>query len=141
MKIENYRLTVGLEIHAELKTRTKKFCQSKNDTDETRPNVNTCPVCMGYPGTLPVINKEAVRSVLRLGVAVGGKIADYTEFDRKNYFYPDIPKGYQISQYKHPLVSGGELAGVKLTRIPPQPPVDVYIAKSDNLWEYPGRNS
>ena len=112
-----YRPTIGLEIHAELKTRTKMFCQSKNDTDETRPNVNTCPVCMGYPGTLPVINKEAVRSVLRLGVAVGGKIADYTEFDRKNYFYPDIPKGYQISQYKHPLVSGGELAGVKLTRI------------------------
>jgi aspartyl-tRNA(Asn)/glutamyl-tRNA(Gln) amidotransferase subunit B len=72
---------------------------------------------MGYPGTLPTINREAVRHVLRLGVAVGGKIADYTEFDRKNYFYPDIPKGYQISQYKFPLVSGGELAGVKLTRV------------------------
>jgi aspartyl-tRNA(Asn)/glutamyl-tRNA(Gln) amidotransferase subunit B len=72
---------------------------------------------MGYPGSLPVINKEAVRSVLRLGAAVGGTIADYTEFDRKNYFYPDIPKGYQISQYKHPLVSGGTLAGVTLTRV------------------------
>lgn len=116
-KTENYRLTVGLEIHAELNTRTKMFCDSKNDPDETNPNVNICPVCMGYPGTLPVINKEAVRSILRLGHAVGGKLADYTEFDRKNYFYPDIPKGYQISQYKHPLVSGGELAGVKLTRI------------------------
>ena len=117
MKIENYRLTVGLEIHAELKTRTKMFCDSKNDPNEVRPNVNICPVCMGYPGTLPVINKEAIRAVLRLGAAVLGKLADYTEFDRKNYFYPDIPKGYEISQYKHPLVSGVELAGVKLTRV------------------------
>ncbi|NCN08041.1 Asp-tRNA(Asn)/Glu-tRNA(Gln) amidotransferase subunit GatB [Candidatus Parcubacteria bacterium] len=115
--MKDYKLTVGLEVHAELKTETKMFCNSKNDTNETRPNINICPVCMGYPGTLPVINKEAIKNVLRFGVAVGGEIADYTEFDRKNYFYPDIPKGYQISQYKHPLVSGGELAGVKLTRV------------------------
>src|SRR3989338_2766371 len=115
--MNDYFLTVGLEIHAELSTKTKMFCDSKNDTDESRPNINVCPVCLGYPGTLPVINKEAVRKVLRLGVAVGGEIADYTEFDRKNYFYPDIPKGYQISQYKNPLVKGGELAGVKLTRV------------------------
>jgi len=115
--MSGYKLTVGLEIHAELNTRTKMFCNSKNDPDEEKPNVNICPVCMGHPGTLPVINKEAVRSVLRLGVAVGGKIADYTEFDRKNYFYPDIPKGYQISQYKYPLVRGGEVAGVPLTRV------------------------
>ena len=114
---DNYSLTVGLEIHAELNTQTKMFCDSKNDPDEKRPNVNICPICTGYPGTLPVINKEAVRSVLRLGLAVGGEIADYTEFDRKNYFYPDIPKGYQISQYKYPLVRGGELNGVKITRI------------------------
>jgi aspartyl-tRNA(Asn)/glutamyl-tRNA(Gln) amidotransferase subunit B len=112
-----YTLTVGLEIHAELATKTKMFCNSKNDPDEERPNVNICPVCMGYPGSLPVINKEAVRSVLRLGVALGGQIADYSEFDRKNYFYPDIPKGYQISQYKYPLVKGGELIGIPLTRI------------------------
>lgn len=115
--MSDYKLTVGLEIHAELNTQTKMFCDSKNDTDEKRPNVNVCPVCMGHPGTLPVINKEAIRSVLRLGVAVSGEIADFTEFDRKNYFYPDIPKGYQISQYKYPLVKGGELAGVTLTRI------------------------
>ncbi|MCR4279365.1 MAG: Asp-tRNA(Asn)/Glu-tRNA(Gln) amidotransferase subunit GatB, partial [Candidatus Zambryskibacteria bacterium] len=115
--MSSYKLTVGLEIHAELSTRTKMFCDSKNDPDETRPNVNICPICMGYPGTLPVINKEAIRSVLRLGHAVGGTIANYTEFDRKNYFYPDIPKGYQISQYKHPLVSGGSLNGVAITRI------------------------
>jgi len=115
--MNDYFLTVGLEIHAELSTKTKMFCDSKNDTDESRPNINACPICLGYPGTLPVINFEAVRKVLRLGVAVGGEIADYTEFDRKNYFYPDIPKGYQISQYANPLVKGGELAGVKLTRV------------------------
>lgn len=112
-----YKPTIGLEIHAELKTQTKMFCDSRNDPDETRPNVNICPICMAHPGTLPVINKEAVRHVLKIGIAVGGELADYTEFDRKNYFYPDIPKGYQISQYKHPLVRGGELSGVVLTRV------------------------
>jgi len=112
-----YRPTIGLEVHAELKTATKLFCNSKNDPDETRPNVNICPVCMGYPGTLPALNKEAMRHILRVGLAVGGKLADYTEFDRKNYFYPDIPKGYQISQYKFPLISGGVLCGVALERV------------------------
>ena len=113
----NWKPTIGLEIHAELRTKTKMFCACKNYSDEKRPNVNICPVCLAHPGTLPVINKEAVKSVLKVGLAVGGKLADFTEFDRKNYFYPDIPKGYQISQYKNPLVSGGELAGVKITRV------------------------
>lgn len=112
-----YITTIGLEIHAELKTQTKMFCNSKNDPDEDRPNVNICPICMGHPGTLPVINKEAVKHVLKLGIALDGTVADFTEFDRKNYFYPDIPKGYQISQYKYPLVSGGVLNGVQLTRV------------------------
>ena len=112
-----YTVTVGLEIHAELKTATKMFCSCRNDADEKEPNRNVCAVCLAHPGTLPVINKEAVRKVLMVGKAVGGQLADYTEFDRKNYFYPDIPKGYQISQYKFPLVSGGTLAGVQLTRI------------------------
>src|SRR3989339_2250310 len=117
LKIMDYILTVGLEIHAELKTRTKMFCDSKNDPDEVRSNMNVCPVCMAHPGTLPVMNKEAVKSVLKVGLAIGGKLADFTEFDRKNYFYPDIPKGYQISQYKYPLVSGGNLKGVEITRV------------------------
>jgi aspartyl-tRNA(Asn)/glutamyl-tRNA(Gln) amidotransferase subunit B len=112
-----YLPTIGLEIHAELKTRTKMFCNSANDPDEARPNANVCPICMAHPGTLPVINREAVRHVLRIGTAVGGELADFTEFDRKSYFYPDIPKGYQISQYGHPLVSGGSLSGVALTRV------------------------
>lgn len=112
-----YRPTIGLEVHAELHTSTKMFCASKNDPDESRPNANVCPVCLAHPGTLPVINKEAVRHVLRVGSALGGTLASYSEFDRKSYFYPDIPKGYQISQYDHPLVSGGTLAGVAITRV------------------------
>src|SRR3954469_23678488 len=110
--MKTYYPTIGLEIHAELRTQTKMFCDSKIDPDEKRPNINICPVCMGHPGTLPVINKEAVKHVLRVGTALNGALADFTEFDRKNYFYPDIPKGYQISQYKYPLVSGGKLQGV-----------------------------
>jgi len=105
--MKNLIPTIGLEIHAELKTRSKMFCPCPNDPDEKKPNSNICPVCMGHPGTLPVLNKEAIRSVVKVGYALGGTIADYTEWDRKNYFYPDIPKGYQISQYKYPLVSGG----------------------------------
>ena len=115
--VMEYKTTIGLEIHAELRTKTKMFCGSKNDPEEKIPNVNICPICLGYPGTLPVINKEAVKHVLKVGKAIGANLADFTEFDRKNYFYPDIPKGYQISQYKYPLVSGGELAGVKITRV------------------------
>ena len=115
--VNDYILTVGLEIHAELKTQTKMFCDSKNDPDEARPNVNVCPICMAHPGTLPVINREAVRHVLRVGAALGGTQAEYTEFDRKSYFYPDLPKGYQISQFEHPLVSGGVLNGIAVTRV------------------------
>ncbi len=112
-----YVPTIGLEIHAELKTKSKMFCGCVNDPDHETPNDLICPVCMAHPGTLPVINTEAVKQVLRVGVAVNGTLATFTEFDRKNYFYPDIPKNYQISQYKFPLVSGGMLAGVELTRI------------------------
>lgn len=112
-----YRPTIGLEIHAELSTRTKMFCDSANDPDEMRPNVNVCPVCTAHPGTLPVINLAAVRHILRIGSAIGGTPADFSEFDRKSYFYPDIPKGYQISQYEHPLIAGGELSGVAITRV------------------------
>lgn len=113
----DYRPTIGLEIHAELATESKMFCGCKNDPEEDRPNVNVCPVCLAHPGTLPVPNRDAVRHVLRVGAAIGGKLADFSEFDRKSYFYPDIPKGYQISQFEHPLVLGGELAGVEVTRI------------------------
>ncbi len=112
-----FYFTVGLEIHAELATNTKMFCACKNNPDEEKPNVNICPVCMAHPGALPVINKQALENVIKVGLAVDGDIADFSEFDRKNYFYPDIPKGYQISQYKYPVVSGGKLAGMSITRI------------------------
>ncbi len=115
--MKEYYTTIGLEIHAELKTNSKMFCGCKNDSDNEVPNSTVCPVCMAHPGTLPVINKHAVESVIKVGMAINGQIADFTEFDRKNYFYPDIPKAYQISQYKYPIVSGGELHGVKITRI------------------------
>lgn len=115
--MKTYKATIGLEIHAELKTQTKMFCDCKNDPFNSAPNQNVCPICMGHPGTLPVINKKAVESVLRVGVALGSELADFTEFDRKNYFYPDIPKGYQLSQYKYPLVKGGTLNGVAITRV------------------------
>lgn len=115
--MSKYAPTIGLEIHAELKTNSKMFSPSKNDPDEKKPNVNIHPIDIAHPGTLPTINKKAIEHMIRIGLAVDGEIANFTEFDRKNYFYPDIPKGYQISQYKHPIVSGGKLAGFDLTRI------------------------
>ena len=113
----SYKTTIVLEIHAELHTNAKMWCGCKNDPREARPNVNICEVCMAHPGTLPVPNKAAIKKVIEVGLAVGANIADFTEFDRKNYFYPDIPKGYQLSQYKLPIVSGGKIRGFDLTRI------------------------
>lgn len=113
----SYKPTIGLEVHAELKTSTKMFCGCKNEPHGSEPNSHTCPVCLAHPGTLPVPNESAIEKVLMFGNAVEAKIAEYTEFDRKNYFYPDIPKAYQISQYAYPFIEGGELGGVKLTRV------------------------
>jgi aspartyl-tRNA(Asn)/glutamyl-tRNA(Gln) amidotransferase subunit B len=113
-----YQPVIGLEIHTALKTRTKMFCDSLNDPDEKRPNWNVCPICMGHPGTLPVINREAVNKVILTGLALNCSIAHDTFFERKNYFYPDLPKGYQISQYQKPLCEHGYLeAGGKKFRI------------------------
>lgn len=112
---------IGLEIHTRLKTKTKMFCRTPNDSDEHHPNVNVCPVCAGHPGTLPVINKQAVEYVIKVGYALGSEIAEISKFDRKNYFYPDLPKGYQISQYDKPFCKGGALAigdkTIKITRV------------------------
>jgi len=104
-----YKPTIGLEIHAELKTNSKMFCSCKNDPDEKRPNFNICEVCTAQPGTLPVVNEEAIRKVIKTGIALNCEVAKESKFDRKNYFYPDIPKGYQISQYDQPLCAGGFL--------------------------------
>lgn len=115
--MNSYKTTVGIEVHAELKTQSKMFCGCKNDPHGSEANTNICPVCMAHPGTLPVVNKEAVHFLMQVGTAIGGELAEYSEFDRKNYFYPDIPKAYQISQYQFPFVSGGTLAGIAITRI------------------------
>jgi len=104
-----YTPTIGLEIHVELRTKSKMFCPCFNDPDEKQPNVNICPVCMGHPGTLPVINEEALKKVIKTGLALNSSIPEHSKFDRKNYFYPDLPKGYQISQYDEPLCRGGFL--------------------------------
>ncbi|MEK9157806.1 MAG: Asp-tRNA(Asn)/Glu-tRNA(Gln) amidotransferase subunit GatB [Patescibacteria group bacterium] len=116
-----YQPVIGLEIHTALKTKTKMFCDSVNDPDEKRANWNVCPICMGHPGTLPVINKDAVDKVILTGLALNCSIARDTFFERKNYFYPDLPKGYQISQYQKPLCEHGELQiegkKIRITRI------------------------
>ncbi len=104
-----YKPTIGLEIHVELKTNSKMFCSCKNDADEKQPNFNVCPICMGHPGTLPVINEEAVKKVIKTGLALNCSIPQESKFDRKNYFYPDLPKGYQISQYDKPFCKEGYL--------------------------------
>ena len=104
-----YQPIVGLEIHVELKTKTKMFCDCPNDPNERHPNVNICPICLGHPGTLPVINKEAVKKTIKTGLALNCQIPEYSKFDRKNYFYPDLPKGYQISQLYMPFCKTGFL--------------------------------
>jgi aspartyl-tRNA(Asn)/glutamyl-tRNA(Gln) amidotransferase subunit B len=107
---------IGLEIHVQLRTRTKMFCSCALSFGE-EPNTRTCPVCLGLPGTLPVTNAEAVHLGLMMGLALGCEIAPRSIFHRKNYFYPDLAKGYQISQYDIPLCSGGRLGDVRLHRI------------------------
>lgn len=107
--MNRFEPVIGLEIHVQLKTKTKMFCNSKNDPDEKHPNINICPVCTGQPGTLPVPNLEAIKKTILLGMALNCKIAEHTFFERKNYFYPDLPKGYQISQYQAPLCESGTL--------------------------------
>ncbi len=105
--ITKYETVIGLEVHAQLLTRSKMFCTCPADYQQAPPNSHVCPVCLGLPGTLPVINREAVRAVIMTGLALHGEIAEHTKFDRKNYPYPDLMKGYQISQYDLPLCRGG----------------------------------
>jgi len=103
------KLVLGLEIHLHLNTKTKMFCGCSADIWGEDPNTHTCPVCLGLPGALPVPNEDAVRKTQLLGLALGSKLNNDSRFERKHYFYPDLPKGYQISQYKQPLCVGGEL--------------------------------
>jgi aspartyl-tRNA(Asn)/glutamyl-tRNA(Gln) amidotransferase subunit B len=105
-----YEAVIGIEIHVQLKTASKMFCGCATDFQGAAPNTHTCPICLGLPGTLPVANRRAVEHVLATGLALGAEIPTVTRWDRKNYFYPDLPKGYQISQYDLPLTKGGRLA-------------------------------
>jgi aspartyl-tRNA(Asn)/glutamyl-tRNA(Gln) amidotransferase subunit B len=107
--LERYEAVIGIEVHCQLKTASKMFCGCSNAYADAPPNTHTCPVCLGLPGTLPVINRRAVELVLATGVAIQAETPPATRWDRKNYFYPDLPKGYQISQYDLPLASHGRL--------------------------------
>ena len=114
--MSGYEPVIGLEIHVQLKTRTKMFCGCELSFGDP-PNIHTCPVCLGLPGALPVINARAVDFAVQIGLALGSEIALRSLFHRKNYFYPDSPKGYQISQYDVPICLGGELGGVRIHRV------------------------
>ncbi len=107
--LDRYQPVIGIEVHCRLRTASKMFCACSADFDGAAPNSHVCPVCLGLPGSLPVINRRAVELVLATGLAVEGSIPAATRWDRKNYFYPDLPKGYQISQYDLPLASNGQL--------------------------------
>jgi aspartyl-tRNA(Asn)/glutamyl-tRNA(Gln) amidotransferase subunit B len=107
--LERYEPVIGIEVHCQLRTASKMFCACPTAYDGARPNSHVCPVCLGLPGALPVINKRAVELVLATGAAIGATTPDATRWDRKNYFYPDLPKGYQISQYDLPLAAAGAL--------------------------------
>jgi aspartyl-tRNA(Asn)/glutamyl-tRNA(Gln) amidotransferase subunit B len=109
MPSDAYEAVIGIEVHCQLKTASKMFCSCSTAYDGSRPNSHVCPVCLGLPGALPVINKRAVELVLAAGAAIGAKTPEATRWDRKNYFYPDLPKGYQISQYDLPLASAGTM--------------------------------
>jgi len=104
-----FEAVIGLEIHAQISTKTKMFCRCDNDSWDKDPNINTCPVCMGFPGQLPVVNEEAVWKGVKAALALNCNIPEYCKFDRKNYFYPDNPSGFQISQFDEPISENGSI--------------------------------
>ena len=138
-----YEVVIGLEVHSQLLTESKMFCSCSAAYQDTPPNTAVCPVCMGMPGAMPVINKKAVEYVIRTGIALGCDIPGFTKFDRKNYPYPDLMKGYQISQYDEPLALGGRLAidtqsgekTIGVTRVHLEEDVAKLFHRSDEFGE------
>lgn len=139
--MSQYLTTIGLEFHAELKTKTKIFCSCPTDSGG-EPNTHVCPVCLGLPGVLPVLNKRAVELAVTAGLALNCRISEFSKFDRKNYFYPDLPKGYQVTQYPLPICRAGYLtvkdaAGepkqVRINRIHMEEDAGKLVHSSDNL--------
>lgn len=120
-EMSDFITTIGLEIHCQLKTKSKMFCSCNNNAENAEPNTLVCPVCLAMPGTLPVTNHQAIEWTVMTGLALGCEIPKESKFDRKHYFYPDLPKGFQISQYDKPLCKGGEVEvdghTIKLNRI------------------------
>ncbi|MEA2141580.1 MAG: aspartyl-tRNA(Asn)/glutamyl-tRNA(Gln) amidotransferase subunit, partial [Solirubrobacteraceae bacterium] len=110
-----YEPVIGLEIHVQLATKTKMFCSCALSFGDA-PNTHTCPICLGHPGTLPVTNEQSIHFALMVAFALGCEVAPRSIFHRKNYFYPDLPKGYQISQYDIPIASNGRLGDVRIHR-------------------------
>lgn len=140
-----YEVVIGLEIHAQLNTQTKMFCTCDNDSFGKEPNINACPICMGFPGTLPVANRTAIEKGVLAALALNCEIQPFSKFDRKHYFYPDLPKGFQISQYDQPLATGGfveiEIDGkpkkIRITRLHLEDDAGKLIhAKGGTLCDY-----
>ena len=134
MSGQRWEAVIGLEVHVQLKTRTKIFCSCENRFGG-EPNTRVCPVCLGLPGALPVLNDAAVRLAIRAALAIDCTIAPRMKFDRKSYFYPDLPKGYQISQYDEPLAAKGRLGGIGITRLHLEEDAGKLLHPTENLDE------
>jgi aspartyl-tRNA(Asn)/glutamyl-tRNA(Gln) amidotransferase subunit B len=141
----DYEPVIGLEVHAQLQTRSKMFCGCGTDYADAPPNTHVCQVCMGSPGVMPVVNEEAVRDTVKVALALHCDIPPYSKFDRKNYFYPDLPKGYQISQYDMPLsehgyldveVEGGDTRRIGVTRVHLEEDTGKSVHQSDATGAY-----
>ncbi|HLG25732.1 MAG TPA: Asp-tRNA(Asn)/Glu-tRNA(Gln) amidotransferase subunit GatB [Candidatus Gracilibacteria bacterium] len=125
MERAQFEAVIGLEIHAQIASNSKMFCSCSSNAFESEPNENTCPICMGFPGQLPVLNEEAMRKGVKAALALHCEVPAFSKFDRKNYFYPDLPKGFQISQFDQPLAQkgwleidvNGERKNVRITRL------------------------